>query len=476
MLRLSRRVFALFLLGRLVDGSSIISECSAKLPMSLSTVISDLEAEGVTELGTACFLTSSGVTKAKKVEFFGIEDVSSTSFGTDSGVCLALSPSSIPEVASTVVACGGDIIYYPDSDDLSRGEGLFDSLGPAMERIVNEGIATSSLIVVSSDPSATKAKLEDVASDVLSNLVSPSKKISVLEDVFGSVQYVGSADEALALLKKSDEPSQAQASIARTVASDFWQTTPASLSSSMSAKDLAAARILGPAARKAYDTALETVKQMTDGQVVSNFGALCEAATKRALDDLDAASLPALASSTIGKQIRANLKDEIAGDLADLCEAQLEMLKDQCFGEFKQELSKLKISPNLASDMDDTASNAVASFAEQSKKMPVSNGDAKTSFKVQLQEFCSERLLAARASGQFKPVPRKGVTIGFHWLLPKPFGNDFRQEPWMVHATDNLVYLPADKITDVSPEEVASGDWRNKIVPCPAGNEMIYMQ
>jgi hypothetical protein len=56
------------------------------------------------------------------------------------------------------------------------------------------------------------------------------------------------------------------------------------------------------------------------------------------------------------------------------------------------------------------------------------------------------------------------------------FGNDFRQEPWMVHATDNLVYVPADKITEVSPDEVAAGDWRNKIVPSPSGNEMLEIQ
>jgi hypothetical protein len=67
--------------------------------------------------------------------------------------------------------------------------------------------------------------------------------------------------------------------------------------------------------------------------------------------------------------------------------------------------------------------------------------------------------------------------LGFHWLLPKPFGNDYRQEPWMVHATDNMVYVPKDKITDVTPEDVKSGgDWRRKIVPSPAGNDMIYMQ
>ena len=108
--------------------------------------------------------------------------------------------------------------------------------------------------------------------------------------------------------------------------------------------------------------------------------------------------------------------------------------------------------------------------------MPIGTADAKAIYQSRLQEFCSQRLLAARAGGQFKPVPRKGVTIGMHWLLPKPFGNDYRQEPWMVQATDNLVYIPQDKITDVSPEDVASGDWRSKVVPSPTGNEMIYMQ
>ena len=466
-----------FLLGHLVAGSNIISECNSRLPMSLSTVISDLEAEGVEKLGTACFLTSHGVTQNEKANFFGVEDVSTTSFGTDSGLCVALSPPSIPEVASTAVACGGTIIYYPNEDDLSRGEGLFDSLGPAMERILNEGMSSSSsLIVISGDPKTTKAQLEKAAVNVLSNLVSPSKKVALLEDVFSDVQYVGSAEEAMKLLGTSEEPSQAQATIAATVASDFWQTTPISISSPISAKDLAAARQLGPAARRALEGAVDTVKQMAGNQVVTNFGDLCEAATKRAIDELDSASSPALASSTIGKQIRANLKEEVEAELADLCDTQLDLLKALCFAEFRKDLSKLRISPNLASDMQDAITKSVAGFAEKSKKMPISNGNAKASYKAQLQEFCSERLLAARASGQFKPVPRKGVSIGLHWLLPKPFGNDFRQEPWMVHATDNLVYVPQDKITDVSPEEVAAGDWRNKIVPCPAGNEMLYMQ
>jgi len=444
--------------------------------MSLSTVISDLEAEGVNELGTACFLTSRGVTTSRKAEFFGIQDGSTTAFGTDAGVCMALTPSSVGEVASTAVACGGNIVYFADEDDLSRGEGLFDSLGPAMERILNEDMtASSSLIVVSSDPSSTKAQLEGAATSVLQSLVA-SKKVSVLEDVFAKVEYVTSPEEAMEMVAASEEPAQAQATIAATVASDFWQTTPIALSSPMSAKDLAAARQLGPAARKAAESALSTVKAMAADQLVSNFGELCNAAMKRAMNELDETSSSSLAASSIGKQIRENMKEDITAELAGLGETQLDLLKEACFTEFKQNLSKLRITSNLANDMQDVAAKSVADFGKRAKKIPGSTADAKIAYKAQLKEFCDERLLAARASGQYRPVPRKGVTIGMHWLLPKPFGNDYRQEPWMVHATDNLVYVPPDKITDVSPEEVAAGDWRNKIVPAPAGNEMLYMQ
>eukprot|EP00980_Cylindrotheca_fusiformis_P020305 scaffold7344_cov145-Cylindrotheca_fusiformis.AAC.3 len=476
MARSTLKFLLVVLFGRLVTGINILAESNSKLPMGLSMIISDLEAEGVVSLGTACFLTSRSVTQAKRAEFFGVESLSTTSFGTDSGLCMALSPTSIPEVASTALACGGNILYHPNEEDLKRGEGLFDTLGPAMERILSESFESSSLIVISEDPVATKAQLEEAASSVLVNLVSPDKKVAVLEDVFSKVAYVKTAKEAMDLCETSNEPSTEQATIASAVASDFWQTTPVSLETQMSAKDLAAARQLGPAGRKALDTAIDTVKSMSRGEFVPNFGDLCSAATRRALEELDSVSSPALASSAIGKQIRSNLQEEIAAELADLCENQLELLKVACFDQFKQDLSKLRISPNLASDMQGVVTKSVASFSEKSKKMPISNTNAKASFKAELQEFCAERLLAAQASGQFRPLPRKGVTIGFHWLLPKPFGNDFRQEPWMVHATDNLVYVPGDKITDVSPDEVAGGDWRNKIVPCPSGNEMLYMQ
>ena len=467
--------------------ASVVSECNTRLPMSLSTVISDLEAEGIQQVAPACFLTSRGVTQEKKAELFGLEDPSTTSFGTDSGVCMALSTSpSIPEAASTAVACSGNIVYHPDDDDLARGEGLFDTLGPAMERMLNEDSTNidspTSLIVVTKNPKTTKIQLEDAAADIIANLVSTKKKVAVLGDIFDTIEYVESTEEAMQLLTNSKDPSEAQESIASTVASDFWQGTPMtfiSSTSAMSPKDLAAARQLGPAARKALETAVDTVKAMSqDGQeIVGNFNDLCVAATKRAMEELQAAAAsPSLSSSAIGKQIQSNLKEELEGELADLASIQLDLLQEACFVEFRGKLSKLRITPNLSMDMQNVVKESVGEFSKRAKKMPISSSDAKVTYQNRLQEFCSERLLAARASGQFRPLPRKGVNIGLHWLLPKPFGNDYRQEPWMVQATDNLVYVPPDKITDVNPDDVTSGDWRSKIVPSPSGNEMIYMQ
>ena len=46
----------------------------------------------------------------------------------------------------------------------------------------------------------------------------------------------------------------------------------------------------------------------------------------------------------------------------------------------------------------------------------------------------------------------------------------------MVHAMDNLVYVPKDKVTDVSAKEVQAGNWCSKIVPAPASWDMVFMQ
>ena len=68
------------------------------------------------------------------------------------------------------------------------------------------------------------------------------------------------------------------------------------------------------------------------------------------------------------------------------------------------------------------------------------------------------------------------MTVGMHWLLPKPFGNDYRQEPHLTHTADDLVYAPVDGITDVSGNEIRTGDWRRGVVPAPSSGEMMYLK
>ena len=162
----------------------------------------------------------------------------------------------------------------------------------------------------------------------------------------------------------------------------------------------------------------------------------------------------------------------------------MDLLQVAQFEGFKKSLSKLIVSPNLQNDMEIAAKKSIAAFATAAKKLVPKRASsnwnvaaANKAYTRKLHEYVANRILNARASGKFKPLPRKGITVGLHWLLPKPFGNDYRQEPWMVHAVDDMVYVPtAGKLADVNPAEVAAGDWRDKIVPSPAGNDMLYMQ
>lgn len=415
---------------------------------------------------------------------FALEETELTAFGTksdgsDAGLAIAnpCSQASAADVASTVVACGGTVIYAPSQVDLSRGEGLFDTLAPAMERLVATG-TKSSLIVVASDPEAARQQLQEAASTVLPNLMQPRGKraAQVLEDVFSSVEYVSSPSEVAAKLASVPgcEPSDAAAAVAATV--DFFAPAAAPV---LADKDLAAARKLGPAARTALESAIVTVMNTVESTpLVANFGELCDAAVKRAMQEMESSEM----ASSVANQIMAQLQEELYSELSDIFDDQVVELQAASFEAFRKNLSQLKISPSLAQDMDKVVQESLADFGKFAKKLIAKGAKtwsavpAKTAYGHKLKEFCSGRLLVAKASGQYKPAPRKGVTVGMHWLLPKPFGNDFRQEPWMVHATDNMVYVPEDKITSVTPGDIKTGDWRNKIVPSPSSREMVYVQ
>jgi hypothetical protein len=504
---------ALLLLSCLTAQATIlISESDARLPMGLSSVITDLEAEGVEHVTTACLLTSRGVTLSKRSilakSLFGLEERGGsylTAFGTTpeeddvDGLAIAQpdAQASASEIASTVVACGGTVVYVPSPIDLLRGEGLFDGLGPAMERLlnINDNRKSCLVVVVPDGTSAQDAKsqLERAATTIIPSLVHPpkNKRAVVLEDVFDVVTYVTPSpgqtleDFLTEQLESSCAPSEALSSVASTVDVLSLVTSAAanamSWSSIKSPQDLAAARQLGPAARAGMDRALALVRETirAQGGLVLNYGELCDAVVAQAMQQMQT-----IKGSSVAKQIKHGLQEELYAELGDVVlQEQLKMLEMASFEEFRKSLSQLKVSPLLPQEMKNAVSKSIASFAQKTDAMVSkkakpswSTAPAKMEYARMLKDSCAERLLAAQASGAFRPIPRKGVTVGLHWLLPKPFGNDFRQEPWTVHAMDNLVYVPPDKVTNVSPDDVKSDNWRNKIVPSPASRDMVYMQ
>ena len=549
-------------------GSHVVSGTDARLPMSLSTVIQDLETEGASYVTTATFITSKSVRRTESAtllkRLFGISGSGddlveygvTTAFGKKladspeaenddsdggSGVAIACpncsrNEATASEVSSTVVACGGTIVYVADSVDLGRGEGLFDYLGPSIERLLAfrtmaESEDTdipkhwkhrpSTLIVVfngvSSEKELNQAKREwqNAASQMLKSIIQPTQSATKLDDVFDRIEYLSAIkteDVDMMLCPaggrvsapgspSSREPSEVASDVSDVVTAGLVENLGpmVEMASKVPVKhacpklknplDLASARFLGPLANQALSECLASIHRETgaDGKtLVPEFGALGAAAIKRALDNLDEASGSRFKASPIAKRIRDDLKENLYSEIGDLYDLQVASLKLASFDMFRSRLNKLRISPNLPDQMKEAADSCMKEFASAVKKLRVpratSNGswmttaDQISSLRTQMAEHNAERLKAARASGQFKPLPRKGVSVGFNWLLPKPFGNDYRQTPHLTHSADDLVYMPADGITDVSGDEIRSGDWRRGVVPVPSGSEMLYFK
>ena len=589
--------------------SHVVSSTDARLPMSLSTVIQDLEAEGASYVTTAAFLTSKSVRRSEASRLlrslFGVTGDgdhdgeviygTTTAFGKKfdgddiknnreekgaddeeeeeeeegeggSGVAIACPPCSsrhgatASEVSSTVVACGGTVVYVADAVDLGRGEGLFDYLGPALERLLafrastaSERRRPSTLLVVfrgiegGALPGASavaRRQFESAASQMLASIIQPPPPPAAgggggggggggwgaveLSDVFDRIEYLDASERSVETRlcpaggtvsapgsPSARGPSEVASSVSDVVNAGLVDDLGpvVEMSSKVPVKmkcprltnpvDLAAARLLGPMARAALAECLGTIRSATGGggdggvsgeggggatELVAEFGALADAAIRRALGALDSASSaqPRFRKSSVARRIRADLRENLYAEVGDLYESQVSALRDATFASFRARLNKLRIGPSLPDQMAEAAESSLSDFASAVKKLRVpratsygswtTNADQISSLRRVFAEHNAERLRAARASGQFRPLPRKGVTVGFHWLLPKPFGNDYRQEPHLTHTSDDLVYAPADGITDVGVNEIRTGDWRRGVVPAPAGGEMMYLK
>ena len=538
-MKISHNAHAIWRTSILLSVLTVVSSTTSsnsRPPFCLSSIINDLEAEGVPSgVATATLLSSKSVSPATRTSLlknlisFGLseedkvstleeveEDVTSVGRMID-GVGVAFAAAETPsEAASTVMACGKTIVYLCSKLDLERGEGLFDTLAPAMEAVLKNALPSSTpsveptehveepstLIVVlpcaASDSAAMndlRTKFEKEVIAMLPNLASTDA--TDLNTIFKQIIYLPQ-DAAKDILEKMctgssmlRDPSNASAAVATVAKATFTLDSLfmgiAADVKQLSAEELAAARTLLPIQRSAFETGLAAVrtratKEGTGGtQLVVNFGELCDAALQSALEAFDTAASPQ--SSALAKRIRNELQEYLSAEYEMLYEQQLVELKVAMFEKFRRDLSGLKVSPNLAKAMEEVMGDAVKEFSTFVKKLQASSvstswsslgSAAKADFKRSVKGYCTDRLQAAKASGMYRPVPRKAITVGLHWLLPRPFGSDNRQAPEEREYRRNFIYHPGR--AEVSPEDVkeGSGAWRSKIVPTPAGSDMLY--
>lgn len=515
---------------------------SGRPPASLSSIINDLEAEGISKgILTATIVDSRKVSThsrsslLRSIISYGVSDEDRESaleeFNDDvtsvgklvNGVGVAFAAASSPsEAASTVQACGRSILYVPSEVDLYRGEGLFDTLAPAVETVLNystdsdhEGEKDSKLVVLlpckEGDTEALermKYQFESAASNMIRHLLSKGRRPSSIGDAFDNIIYLAgdSTDEGCAARiveafcaenregSSFRDPIVAKAAVAAAVPfsldSLFMADGGNVQNAHLSPSEAAFMRKIQPMRRKALQEGLAAVSGATSSgdetQLVSNFGDLCSAAIMTTSNSFDA-SVGSQTTSALVKTSKCLLLDELSSDLEEIYEKQLSELKLASYEKFRQRLSGLRVSPNLTKDMHGVVKESSKDFSTAASRL-LPKGTivpptwaslalaAKADLCKSMKEYCTDRLLAARVSGAYKPAPRKAVTVGLHWLLPQPFGADVKQAEVDRESGRNYVYH--QKQAEVNTEDIRSGkgDWKNRIVPSLAASDTVYQQ
>lgn len=469
---------------------------STRLPMSLSAVLADMEAEGL-ETVTPCLLVFDSSASDKIIadlidcDVEECDDVQSGAIGSAKGLAIAL-PTSPYEAMATVEACAGTVLYVMQ-DDVSASLNV-SLLAPAVEKVINSNKLGSNvdgkpplIVIVNGEvTNEVKRSFLNKAHDMLTDLVQPmsaSRRIRNIEDAF-AVNFISSSnvgDISTLLDSVSCEPSDASSTVASTVAQIGVPTDNPSMLSSL---DLEAYATLASACSSAFHTAVDAlVEEAGSGLLIPNFGLRVDTAINVASEEFEkAAESDSMKNSFIGKRMKKDLLDEVLIELEGCFEEQLVQLRSACFEKFRQSLSTLRISPNLPKDMDQKVSESVTDFATAAKKLKPSKASwnssgAQSDYRSMLKEFCTDRLKAARLSGAFKDAPRKAVSVGLHWLIPKPFGTDSQQTPSSGRFDpSNIVYTPPSKRVDIGASEImeGTGSWKSQITPSTAGSAMIY--
>jgi len=497
----------------------ILSSYSSPLPISISSVLDDLEADGVTNIDYLSVLNSRSITNSYRSsillsllniqtnEALGENNALGVKLEEEGLVIVNLSTNaSIFETSETVKACNGFILFLVSNEDLQREEGLFYSLAPTVELYLMNNRKPRALVVLLDgidDIEKSKCLFESMAGRMLASIVQPSTaRTSILSNIFSHVVYLSTQEENLKDTLLNVGLFKCPLNTHTGVVSAVWksqQQTKLTLKNHPP-RDVAAARMLRPVSQQGLQSCLQVIRQAvysrnenfesTDEskiKLVPDFGALCTMAYKKSLNTLDAYIVTkSFGNCAITKTIRYNFIQSLQHELSLFYEKQLSLLQSFCYDQYVSGICQLRLSPNLHSDMECFSKDILRNYIAHARTLNSSilgfSNSALTSalyyqLRQKIYDYKKIRLEKAIVDGKYQPVPRRGVNIGFHCFLPKPFGNDYRQEPWNVYTKDNMIYVPKDKLTDINEESVLKGDWIQKgIVPCPSANDMIYMK
>mmetsp|Transcript_16943 Transcript_16943/g.30760 ORF Transcript_16943/g.30760 Transcript_16943/m.30760 type:complete len:310 (-) Transcript_16943:98-1027(-) len=280
-------------------------------------------------------------------------------------------------------------------------------------------------------------------------------------DAFDCIEYLSCAEKDVDMRPSSREPSEVASSVSDMVNVGLVENLSPRVE--MAARvplkqscqqltnhvDLALARLLGPLANKALSECLDTIHAKTgpDGKVmVPEFGSLCDAAIHRAMDTLDATG----AQETSPKSIQLpNVSVPICRRPFILkwetYELQVASLKDAAFVSFRGKFEQITHFAEFSTTNEGCRRERIDEFVSDGVKKLQATYGCRGRLRVVDVECRSnivveESIYGAALRGSSRTIAAQGAHCGdMSWLLPKPFGNYYRQEPHLTQTADDLI-------------------------------------
>jgi len=183
-------------------------------------------------------------------------------------------------------------------------------------------------------------------------------------------------------------------------------------------------------------------REAGSGEILPDFGAkaadLVSAALQRFDSEVDAAGL---SGTTAALDSRTALLRRLHRGLRGPVRQQLNALTKKTFSQFRREIAALKPVADIDVQLKKRIADTKAVFDTEAQKLlpqGARGGPFSSEYEYvrrnlvpAMQEKADEYLKGLQVQGLFVSTAKKRmpIDVGFHWLLPKPFGVDARYSP-----------------------------------------------